>query len=669
MRPSVRALLICCLVAVTGGYFLEGYQRQQRRYRAWQRDQQVHAGLAEAVRILLPDAEHSTLLQAVELLRGEVDLPIDLESRLADTLIGPRHLILRDGSFQGIFHGSLDDALEEILRTADDSEGVGYRLEEGRIVIRRGSDFSPAVLVREYETPILSARLVSLDEREITELITTCIDPDCWDDVGGPYTALSSPGAVTVAASSQIHRKIARMLGQLAVLPAEPLSLRPVAFLDAGYPYDLAEPRSKVLAALDQTGDFEYAEVPLKQFLGSISHRFQIPMIVASKKLEEAGFNLEAPVTFTMSGVSLRTFLRNSLGDLGLTYTLEQELMVITTPEDAGSRLIMLFYPVHDLIDRNSPQDPQDLLDVITSAVDPDTWEDVGGPGSLKLVAEGWLLVAQSQEEHEHLLEFLHQLRHYVPRGSRLPPELTIHERGARHIQSLLCQPAILDLESLSLDQFSAALQKRLGVQVALATRKLEEEAIDPSSIDICLDPQPQPLWRQLHEGLQVSGLSFLVRDECIQITTAEDAGSRLEREIVDVRDLAIFSSGSSSEQFLMQLIRHSVDPDTWEDTGGPGSITSFKDCLVIFQYGQQSFEIREFLSWLRAHRNELLTPAKIASLDKHSTEYQRLVALSRSSTNRWLAMYLSCALNPEVPALQPVWRPTPPGYSGGCIF
>jgi len=285
------------------------------------------------------------------------------------------------------------------------------------------------------------------------------------------------------------------------------------------------------------------------------------------------------------------------------------------------------------------------------------------------MVADGWLLVSQMQEEHEHLLEFLNQLRHYVPRASRPLPELTRHEQATRHIQALLCRPAILDLESLPLDEFAEALQKRLGVEVVLATKKLEEAAIDPSSTDICLDPQPQPIWRQLHGALQVYGLSFLVRDEYIQITTEEDAGSRLEREIVDVRDLALFGSGSSSEQFLRQLVRHSVDQDTWDDTGGPGSISSFKDCLVIFQYGQQSFEIRDFLSWLRVHRSELPTPTKIESLDKQSDEYQRLVALSRSSPDRWLAMYLSFALNPQLPAPRPVWRQTPQGYSGGCIF
>lgn len=525
MRPPFRALVICCLVAVVGGYFLGERQRQQQRYDAWRRDRHVHAVPGEPVRILFPDAEHCTLLQAVELLRQRLDVPLDMESRLTSTEISPHHLVTTDAALREVFEGPLDEFLEEMLRTADDAEGVGYQLEDGRIVLRRGSDYPPAVLIREYETPTFSAGQFRLDERDIVHLITTSIDPDCWDDVGGPYTTIDSPGGVTVAASSQIHRKITRMLRQLAELPAEPESLRPVAFLETGYPYDPSRGPSPLLAALDRTGDFNYEEQPLQEFLASISRRFGIPIVMETKKLEEAAISLEFPVTNKMSGVSLRTFLRDSLGELGLTYTLGPEGMVVTTPEDAGSWLISLLYPVYDLVDQSSSQESQRLLEVITAAVNPDTWEDVGSPSRVEVIADGWLLVWQMQEEHEHLLEFLNQLRHDVPRASRPPPELTRREQATRRIQTLLCRPAILDLEPLLLDEFAAALQRQLGLAVVLSRRGLDEIGIDPKAIYICLDPQPQPIWRQLHEALQVHELSFCVRDDCIQITPHDDPG------------------------------------------------------------------------------------------------------------------------------------------------
>jgi hypothetical protein len=667
-QPPFRALAVCFLAVVFGGYCLGERQRQQQRYEAWQRDRTVQAALAESVRILIPDAEHCTLIQAIELMREQVDVPIDVDMKLANLPIYAGHLVMPDGSVRGVFQGPLDDVLQQILSSAEGADAPDYQLVDGRIVIRFWPDYPPAVLVRNYESPTFSAGQVKLDERGIFHLITTCIAPDSWDDVGGPYSARESPGAVTVAASSQIHRQIVRMLGQLAALPEMSQSPKPVVFLDSGYPYSTSELHANILAALDRTGDFECNEQPLKEFLGSISERFQIPIVLSTKKLEEAAINLETPITGKMQGVSLRAFLRNSLGELGLTYTLEPEVMRITTPEDAGSRLILLLYPVHDLQLHPIPADAEKLIDVIRATVEPDSWDEVGGPGSVEAIAGGWLLVAQTQEAHEHLLEFLNQLRHDVPRITHPLPELARREQAIRRIQAKLCSPAILDLPTLPLDQFAAALEARLGVPVVLATKKLEEAAIDPQSIDICLDSSPQPLWRQLGEGLRPYGLSFLVRDEFLQLTTIEDAGSRLNLEIVDTRDLSVLGSGLASEQFLLSLLQQSVDEDSWEDVGGPASIISFRDCLVIQHDSPSLFEIREFLSWLRAHRRELPTPAEISSLDRRGAEYNRLVAHSRSSPDRWRATYLSFVLNPEVRVPRPIQRQTPACYSGGCF-
>lgn len=667
-QPTFRALAVCCLVAVIGGYSLGERQRQQQRYQAWQRDRTVQAALGESVRILLPDAEHCTLIQAIELLREQVDIPIDVEISLADLPIYAGHLVMPDGSVRGVFQGPLDDVLEQVLSNAEGSDVPAYQLVNGRIVIRLWTDTPPAVLVRNYESPTFSAGQVTLDERDLFHLITTCIAPDSWDDVGGPYSARESPGAVTVAASSQIHRQIARMLEQLAALPEAAKSLEPVEFLQSDYPYSTFELLAKILAALDRTGNFESNEQPLKEFLGSISERFQIPIVLSTKKLEEAAINLETPVTGKMRGVSLRAFLRNSLGDLGLTYTLEPEGIKITTPEDAGSRLILLLYPVHDLQLHPTPPDTENLIKVIRATVEPDTWDEVGGPGSVEAITGGWLLVAQTQEAHQHLLEFLNQLQHDVPRITHPLSELARREQAVRRIQAKLCSPEILDLPQLPLDQFAAALAERLGVPVVLATKKLEEAAINPQSIDICLAPSPQPLWRQLGEGLRSYGLSFLVRDEFLELTTVEDAESHLNLEIVDTRDLSVLGSGLASEQFLLSLIQQSVDEDSWDDVGGPASIVSFRDCLIIQHDSPSLFEIREFHGWLRAHRSQLPTPAEIESLDRRGAEYNQLVTLSRSSPDRWLATYLSFVLNPEARTPRPIQRQTPACYSGGCF-
>jgi general secretion pathway protein D len=52
-----------------------------------------------------------------------------------------------------------------------------------------------------------------------------------------------------------------------------------------------------------------------------------------------------------------------------------------------------------------------DLIEVVTSTVNPDTWDDVGGPGSI-CAYNGLIVVSQTAKVHqnvEHLFDMLRQ--------------------------------------------------------------------------------------------------------------------------------------------------------------------------------------------------------------------------------------------------------------------
>ena len=106
----------------------------------------------------------------------------------------------------------------------------------------------------------------------------------------------------------------------------------------------------RILDALEADVDLDYPETPLKEVIEDLKERFGIPIVLATKKLEEAAINLETPVTVNFKQISLRAGLRNMLGDLGLTYLIKDEVMQITTPEDAGAQLITKVYRVGDLV-------------------------------------------------------------------------------------------------------------------------------------------------------------------------------------------------------------------------------------------------------------------------------------------------------------------------------
>ncbi|MBU6277298.1 MAG: hypothetical protein KGQ61_11730 [Planctomycetes bacterium] len=117
---------------------------------------------------------------------------------------------------------------------------------------------------------------------------------------------------------------------------------------------DLANPGSaekKIYDALEKPVEsLEFSETPLRDVISQLQDSQGIPIQVDTKALEDAGLDLDAPVTRNLSGVSLRSALRLILGDLDMTYLVKDEVLLITTKEKAAEDLIVKVYPVADLV-------------------------------------------------------------------------------------------------------------------------------------------------------------------------------------------------------------------------------------------------------------------------------------------------------------------------------
>ena len=60
-------------------------------------------------------------------------------------------------------------------------------------------------------------------------------------------------------------------------------------------------------------------------------------------------------MTVKLRNVKTQTALRLILGELGLTYLTYDDVLMITTPEDAGSQLVTRVYDCRDLMKLPSP--------------------------------------------------------------------------------------------------------------------------------------------------------------------------------------------------------------------------------------------------------------------------------------------------------------------------
>jgi hypothetical protein len=134
-----------------------------------------------------------------------------------------------------------------------------------------------------------------------------------------------------------------------------------------------------------------------------------------SKKIEDAGVQLDQPVTASGRNISLESFLKRTLSDLNLTIMVKNETLTITTIEDAQSpeNMVTKVYPVADLVRTSDGQyDFDPLIDMITSTIEPDSWQDVGGPGSINGFDNTMSLVfSQRRDIHQQIEALLTTLR------------------------------------------------------------------------------------------------------------------------------------------------------------------------------------------------------------------------------------------------------------------
>ncbi len=176
---------------------------------------------------------------------------------------------------------------------------------------------------------------------------------------------------------------------------------------------------ARIEEALDSPTQIEFIETPLNEVVDDLKDRHQIEIQIDTRALEDVGITTDTPISKDIKGLSLRSTLRLLLRDLDLTFLPGDEVLQITTPEEAENQLTVTVYRVADLIacgDCGGQRlaDAERLVEVLIESVDPDTWDEVGGPGSIVPVSfgnVGALVIAQTYDVHRKIAALLADLR------------------------------------------------------------------------------------------------------------------------------------------------------------------------------------------------------------------------------------------------------------------
>ena len=113
-----------------------------------------------------------------------------------------------------------------------------------------------------------------------------------------------------------------------------------------------SKPEQRISEALDQQVDFNIEPQSLKDAIDFIQARYQIPIVIDQKALDDANVDTTTEVKGSYPGIKLRNLFKLLLEQLSapLTYVIEDEVLKITTVDKANEKLSIRMYPVGDLI-------------------------------------------------------------------------------------------------------------------------------------------------------------------------------------------------------------------------------------------------------------------------------------------------------------------------------
>jgi|GEM_PF-6304463 len=166
------------------------------------------------------------------------------------------------------------------------------------------------------------------------------------------------------------------------------------------------ETNSRVQKVLDRTGEFDFEGVSLTELVTWLRDQLEINVRLDRNSLAEESVEPDTEnITIFAKEISYRAGLSQVLFPLGLVATVDRGVLTITTSTAAEETLASRIYPVADLV--RSPLGPNfneigQLVKCISSIVAPDSWDAVGGPGTIAHYKDT-LMVSNTPKVHRDI--------------------------------------------------------------------------------------------------------------------------------------------------------------------------------------------------------------------------------------------------------------------------
>ena len=215
-RFLITFAVVCLAVVVLGRWYAYRQLLADRRAEAAQREA-VERALAEVIATDAFAGEGTTFERALRGLASQCDVPLRVDRTGLQASRSPR--------FRPVYISRGAFPLELVLDRIAEEFRIGWRREGDGILITSAelADQQTKAFTAVYPLPAGAAagEVVSDDAAELGRLFEMTLEPDSWEEAGGPMVIRPAGGALVVHHRPQIHRRVQSLLSHLQSIPTD----------------------------------------------------------------------------------------------------------------------------------------------------------------------------------------------------------------------------------------------------------------------------------------------------------------------------------------------------------------------------------------------------------------------------------------------------------------
>lgn len=189
----------------------------------------------------------------------------------------------------------------------------------------------------------------------------------------------------------------------------------------------LTDKEKAILKSLNATVAVRFKNTAFEEAIKYLSDQIGQPILIDRTALQEASVNYQTPVTMEIPRVAARTVLRKLLSEFGLSYIIRDQTIEVTTTLKAKETMVTRTYYLGDLVgigqfgglfelqrggvlytQQMLAKQVQQIIELIQTSVDPSSWKENGGNGTIAFNGPTMtLVIKQSAEVHGMIAGYL----------------------------------------------------------------------------------------------------------------------------------------------------------------------------------------------------------------------------------------------------------------------